>query len=199
MSFRLPRGAFVALMLVLCAKPAAATLITFDDFSAAPVNDAITNGYKGYNWSNVWIANKNAFAGTGFANGAVSGNYTGFNGFGVPAEITSPTLFDFVSVYLTGGFNPGTVTFSGFQGTTLLYTQSFVVNTASPQLVFFNFNGVNRLSFSSTGGHFAMDNLTLNAAPPPVPEPTSLALCGMGALGMMFGGLRRRRQQTTAV
>lgn len=173
-----------------------AGLITFDDYSSNPTIDSIANGYKGFNWNNVWVANKNyaGFAGTGFANGAVSGNYTGFNGFGSPAEITSSTLFDFKDVYLTGGFNPGTVTFQGFQGSTLLYTQSFNVNISTPQLVAFNFTSINRLRFGSTGGHFAMDNLTLNPVVAAVPEPTSFALLGIAAT-FTLGAVRRQRSR----
>jgi hypothetical protein len=39
-----------------------------------------------------------------------------------------------------------------------------------------------------------LDNIALNSADvSAVPEPTSLALCGIGALGMMFGARRRRQ------
>lgn len=178
--------------LLACYHSADAGIITFDDFSAATVNDTVADGYKGFDWDNVWIANKSAFPNTGFANGAVSGNYTAFNGYGFPGEITGSSIFDFESVYLAGGFNAGNVTFQGFNGTTLLYSQTVVVNITTPQLVNFDFDGINRLRFSSTGGHFAMDNLTLNPSASAVPEPgslTILVICAMSA-----GGLRLRRR-----
>lgn len=49
---------------------------------------------------------------------------------------------------------------------------------------------------------FYLDNVELYgtvAAIVVVPEPTSLALCGLGALGMAFGAARRRRQKAAAV
>ncbi len=50
-------------------------------------------------------------------------------------------------------------------------------------------------SVTSGFGGFVIDNLTLNDAPAaPVPEPASLAMWGLGAIGLVFA--RRKRQQT---
>ena len=76
---KLGQSAICIAVVIGLTQQATAGLITFDDFSNAAVNDQITNGYQGYNWNNVFIANKNAFPGTGFAAGTVSGNYTGLS------------------------------------------------------------------------------------------------------------------------
>jgi hypothetical protein len=70
------------------------------------------------------------------------------------------------------------------------------VNIAAPQFVTFDFEGINRLSFNSTGGHFAMDNLTLNAEA--VPEPSAALLVGMGMCCAAAGTRLRRRRMPSA-
>ncbi len=57
-----------------------------------------------------------------------------------------------------------------------------------------NIGGV---AVGSGGKHMRLDNLQLGTAAAPVPEPTSIAMWGIGAIGMMFT-VRKRRQMKLA-
>ena len=55
---------------------------------------------------------------------------------------------------------------------------------------FAGFSNIYRVHLADTDSHFSIDNLTIDAAVGNVPEPVSMALLGIGMLGMAAG--RRR-------
>jgi hypothetical protein len=94
----------------------------------------------------------------------------------------------------------------GFSGTTQTYSRTVTVNTDRATLFTFDFLGVDRVLFSSSGGvdagysdgsgtHFVLDNLTFTAPEvtqtAAVPEPTTI---GSGSGGSRTGVARRRAQ-----
>ncbi len=179
---------------------AATTLLTFDTLSG--FSDEIGNGYGGLQWSNFYSQDAVSLPSSGYKFGMVSERVIAYNGGGSPASISSNTDFRLLSGYLTGAWNNGlTVTVQGYNNSTLIFTQNFVVPTTAPTLVSFNNAFVDSVVFSSGGGtpagyigsgtHFVLDNLTLGASAA-VPEPQSWALmiAGFGLVGV---SMRRRK------
>jgi hypothetical protein len=200
----------VALLVALVATTAAnAAVITFDSLPGAL--EPVPDGYSGLSWTNVFALNGITYSGnpSGYQAGVVSSPIVAFNSAGVPAEFSSETTFNFVSAYLTSAWRDGLqVLVEGFDGATLLYSSTVFPSATSPTNFLFNFNGVNRVRFTPSGGtihpgysgtgtNFAMDNVSINTNTE-IPEPLSLVVFG----GLIVGGagvaLRRRMSKTTA-
>lgn len=180
-------------------------VITFDDLSESATGSFLANGYQGLVWSNffcfnaILATNRPEVGVTGFYYGMVSTSNIAYNANGGSAEIDSPdTNFDFVSTYLTGAVNSNlNIEVQGFSGAIMLYSTTVVASATSPTLFTFNYQNVNRLYFSCSGGQpvfdgggaiFAMDNLTFVL----VPEPSSLLLTA-GAGLLLWPLLKRKR------
>ena len=182
-----------------------ASTLTFDDIG---IGGSIPNGYGGLQWSPAahylaWSDNPAFFAGSGYANGVVSGAYVAYNSDDQVISAFGPT-FDFNSVYLTAAWNTGlNSTVTGQLGMTTLYSQTVVVNTTAPTLFAFNYLGIDRVTFSSFGGisdlfpqfgdegnHFVIDNMTINETVTVPDAGSALAMFGLGMLGL--GAVRRK-------
>ena len=168
--------------------------LTFDDLPGP----YIPAGYGGLQWSNFFVLSFDQVIPSGFSNGMVSAPKVAFNASGNPA-VLGGTTFDLNSAYVTGGWNDGLqVEVKGFVGSTLTYDNTWTVNSTAPTLVDFNYLGITSAEFISSGGvphgyssggsgtEFAMDNQTIT-----VPEPSTLALAGLGAAALIT--FRRRR------
>ncbi|MER3494674.1 MAG: PEP-CTERM sorting domain-containing protein [Mastigocladus sp. ERB_26_2] len=183
--------------MIVDTKQAQAVTITFDDLSG--YQNPVANGYAGLNWENFYYLNTTSFTPSGYVNGTVSRENVAYNGFEKPVAIsTVDDIFDFNSTYLTAAWNDSlTVLVEGFIGGKSgqkKYSQTVILNTQSPTLFTFDFQGIDYLKFISSGGnnagyngkgtHFVMDNFTFNKKTKPVPEPIttfgSLAAGGMG-------------------
>jgi len=182
-----------------------ASLFSFDDLPDSFPGYAIPNGYGGLNWDNFYEldgANINAYYGiaaSGYANGVVSPNNVAFNYYGSTAVTSSSSTFSLVSGYFTGAFNNGlTLSVQGYNGSSLIYSQSYTLNAIASQFITFNMNNITEADFSSYGGYnaglsygsgtqFVMDNLTVVL----VPEPPALALASLSGLMLLFSRLRK--------
>ena len=184
------------------AGAAGATVLTFDDL--APITTeigTISDGYGGFDWSQMGYTNT-AFdvVGSGYYNGAVSGDYVAYNQWASVATV-SDFSFDFNGAYFTGVWNDGlNVNIQGLSGGTMLYNETIQVDHNGPTWFSANYIGIDQLVLSSYGGthvvsggsgaHFAMDNFTFNETAP-VPEPSTILLMGAGLLGLV--GYNRKR------
>ncbi|HET6900770.1 MAG TPA: PEP-CTERM sorting domain-containing protein [Vicinamibacteria bacterium] len=200
---KMPKRACLMLSIalgVLAPAAAQATVVGFDDLG--PCCSPIPNGYAGLDWNNFYSIQDNELPGSGYDNGTVSPHNTAFNWFANPASISSGTPFTFNSAYLTAAWNNGlSIKVDGLLGSSLLYTNTVVVDTTGPTLFNFNYSGVDTVLFTSFGGtnadlggsgaHFAMDDMTIDAAA--IPEPTVLTLYGIGLVGLRFAARRRQR------
>ncbi len=178
----------------LSAGVASADVIGFDTLPTGYV----ANGYAGFNWNNFY-----SFAGptnSGYAGGTVSAPNVAFNAYGSAASFSKATAFSLNSAFFTGAWNDGLNIHVVGTGGGNTFTKDFTVNATSPTLVSFNWNNINSVSFSSSGGvahpgyggagtHFALDNLTVNAVPEP--ETYAMMIAGLFALGAVA---RRRKQ-----
>jgi hypothetical protein len=151
---------------------AMATLLTFDSLPAGGPLDVtppvVPNGYGGLNWNNFAVADGLQFGTTtGYHTGVVSPDNVAFNPYGDPDSITaSGGLFDLSSAYLTAALNLGTpldIQVQGYLDATLLYNQTYVINNSGPTLIDFDYDGVNKVTFTSIPGQpFVMDNLDVS-------------------------------------
>ena len=172
-------------------------VITFDDLipgllpgSVNSYEEPIPDGYAGLRWDNFWVSDttKNLTP-SGYHNAVVSPDNVAYNGDGNPAQLGKGSVnldgsFNLNTAYLTAAWNNGLqVEVQGFVGTTLIYDNTYTVNTTGPTLVNFNYLGVDAVSFISSGGtpnpiytrggsgtQFAMDDLSIT-----VPEPSAFA------------------------
>jgi hypothetical protein len=174
-----------------------ATLITFDDLPIADqsADYAVPVNYLGLQWTNFgyvdpihnyWFQG----ATNGFVNGMVSPYNVAGNSFAQAATIHSASgTFDLNSAYLTGGWNDAlNIRVQGYLGGSLIFDNTYVVDSTAPTFVNFNYLGVDTVTFDSYGGyehhwplghgdHFVIDNLTVT-----VPEPGFPALALFGCL-----------------
>lgn len=126
-----------------------------------------------------------------------------YNFGGYTATLSSPTPFTLNGFYLTAAFKDGLkVEIEGFLAGIKKYSTTLVVNATGSTLETLNWSGLDKVSFSSSGGvshpgythgpgsatQFVLDNLTYT--PIPAPLPASVLLLGSGVLGL--GALRRR-------
>ncbi len=179
----------ILLVATALGKKAEAVVVTFDDIETTDEFGAIENGYGGLNWVNFGYVNHIFHPGSGYENGLESGDYTAFNWYAQPAEIAGE-LFDLEGAFLTAAWNNGlNILVEGFSEGILKYSQNVVVNPSESSWFAFEYTGVDRVRFTSSGGidanpndnivgrNFVMDNLTYrksnSGVTPDTPSPTS--------------------------
>ena len=127
----------------------------------------------------------------------VSPNNVAFNPYGNPASIgISAGTFNFYSAYLTYALNlqmPLDIQVEGFLGSTLLYSNTYVLHDTSPTLVDFNYVGVSSVEFvPPPSQEFVMDNV--NETVPD--ESNTFVLLGVATAGLAL--LRRKLTRSDA-
>ena len=191
----------LAASLAAVSSVASADTINFDD-----ITGPIANGYHGLDWSNfnVLKSTKPQFDGSGYQNGTTSGTNVAYNRFGTPASLSSASNFTLNSFEITGAWhNDLSVLITGYENGILAFTQQLLLNVNGPTLVTLNWVGIDSVGFESSGGfnaglqgdgtQFALDDLTFNASP--VPLPAALPLLAAALAGMGFVARRRRTKR----
>jgi len=211
----------VAVGVAAAVSAPAQSILNFDDINSSgyySISSGQNTVYDGMVWNSggsgdVGIINPNYYyngnyqplsdftglAGYGYANGLVSGPNVMDLGGTSSMSAQSGYTFDLLSGYFTAAWNDNTsVTFVGYLNGVQTYSDTVILNTESPTLVNLNFVGVDKVSFLNGANNpfIAADNLVFNlngapGAPASVPEPGTLALAGLGGLGMLWQ-LRRR-------
>jgi len=164
---------------------------TFDDLPDTTTGASMSlSGYHLYFWNNFgYVDGVNFYLNpSGYAASVVSTSNVVYNGGGDPASITSENTnhFNFISAELTAAWNDNLqLEAQGYVDGILTYDQTYTLSATAPTLIVFNYLGVTKVNFISSGGtphagysgggtHFAMDNVTIGAVVPPVIQPITL-------------------------
>ena len=190
MKFHLP-----AVLLILLATSSQAAILTFDDIANQTQNSYGAIGtYEGFNFGSSYSSNRLDWIDTVGSNwnyGSVSGDYTLLNNYGgsgiISASNSSDFTFDGLWAKTWANSYARTGYIRGFNNGALVWSSEV---TLSSQFTYFSgLNGMIdelRLDF---GNYFLVDNLALNETSHSVSEPTTIALFGLGLLGL--AGIRR--------
>ncbi len=156
---------------------APATTLTFDDLAlSSTTGTVVPNGYGGLDWTNFFYLSELPSP-SGYLNGMVSPPSVAVNGYGQQASL-SGFPFTFNSVYFTAAWNNGLdIQVLGYLDGVQVDSANFIVNTAGPTLENFNWQNVDTVTFTSSGGtqapgfagggtQFVVDDFTFNFVPP---------------------------------
>jgi hypothetical protein len=154
-------------------------LLDFEDISTITTGAfPIPNPYGGLLlWSNCRAIDGAHFIDnpSGYGAGVVSGANVVLNGFGTPLIITNDVPFGFLSGYFTSAFNDNLkLQVVGYNGSTMLYSNIFVLSPTNSTKLNLNYVNVTRIIFNSFGGthhngynihdigtEFALDNAVI--------------------------------------
>jgi hypothetical protein len=135
-----------------------AETVTFDDLDAIwSQNELLPSGYAGLTWMNFRSMNVLSQYGRGYATGYVTGmaspGFVVYNDNGGGAEFSSAKPFTFVGAYLTAAWLGNLeITVEGFLDSTLVEATTVKVSPTARQWFTFDFKGVNRVTFTPSGG-----------------------------------------------
>ena len=199
------RLALLASMLasMLAALHAHAALITFDELATNRDGTSISDGYQGFDWSNWGVTNTTA---GGYGPGTLSALNVSYNRFGNSASFGAASGFTVNSLYATAAWNDGSqVTFTGWANGSVVDTRTVSPSATAPTLYVLDWSGLDTFMVEVAGGthhagdnyvgdgpFVAIDNLTVNEALAPVPEPQT---CALMLTGLVAVGLATRRRR----
>ncbi len=183
-------GLLLLTVIFLGLSPAVAETINFDDLDPVWSHlQPVPPGYAGLDWKNFTSMHVATEYGkgtlTGYVTGMVTPEFIVFNENGLPAEFSSKEPFTFVSACLTAAWLDGLeITVEGYLDEKLVETVTVTVSPAASQSFTFDFKGVNRVTFTPSGGtavkgitgdgtFFALDNLEIADD---TPQSTSITI-----------------------
>jgi hypothetical protein len=169
--------------------PASALIAVTIQASGTPVLVTFDGSYGIFNYSNIAFVNGTLYQpGSGFYNGVVSPVTVAYTYNGMTASVSGVQPFNFFSGYFTAAWKDGLqMEVQGFIGDTMVYDNTYTLNTTGPSFITLDYLNVDRMVFNRSGGTInpafanldlippadpiVMDNLTVDFFPAPVPPP----------------------------
>ena len=141
-------------------------------------NWQINNGYAGMNWHNrFYTLNGNSYSGSGYKTAIKSGNMVAFNAWNqqnIYFETSNGSLFDFKELYAASAWcNSQTLTIKGFKNGSQKHSQSFTIQKNTRKKLTMNFTNVNKIQFSNSCSHIAMDDFKYTKTGDPTTTTTT--------------------------
>jgi hypothetical protein len=127
---------------------------TFDDLIAES-GRPLPAGYDGFEWKNFFVLNSVATtkSPSGYKNGMISPPNVIYNAFGNPATIIGINTFDLISAYVTAAWRDNlSLSVTGSLNGNILFTLVTNLSTTEPIFVNFDFFGVDKVDFMTSGG-----------------------------------------------
>ncbi len=123
---------------------------SFDDLISTESVAKIPNGYRQLNWRNWVVTHNRTYAGEGYVNGTMSGEYVAYNGSGHPTSIDSGKPFHFIGGYFTGAWADAAgemLTVKAWKGDILEHEDRIKLSAMGPVYFAANYRGVTRMEF----------------------------------------------------
>lgn len=176
--------------------PTNLALVAFDDLNAGVDWIAVPSDYSTLQWQNFGVLNGSFHPlPRGYRVGMISSPNVAFNPSGNPSAIISTSAFNLISAHLASdAADTYGVTVRGFSGSTLVYSNVYVISNTASTEVTFNYFGVTRVQFEPPSSHiFALDNLIVSGIPgltntPPPPPNTATGIVDLGTITVSTPG-----------
>ena len=186
---------FAAIVVMGFSAVSHADVIDFEDlnvYAPAPV----PSGYAGFNWSSYsYVIGKYYHPGSGYDYGT-QGNVSLFGAYAYGFSFSNTNPFYLNGMYITSAW-AGTqnVTVEGYRNGSLMHTKTVLTSNDKAYWFDFNYDNIDTVLFKQSADHIDVDNITYNqqGGGPAVPEPASMSLLGIGLLGAIGAGLKKKK------
>jgi hypothetical protein len=187
--------AFYCLLLSAAAVSAQSVIVTFDGTTSSFLGTSsyTESGFNFYSSANEQLRFPGNYNGTAY----LGGTSTAGGGGDLNITNTSGSAFSFLSAVFGNGNSTSTnCTVNGYLGGTLVATVQYTLdaNSWAVKTLTADFANVNRVNIhyvNPNSGFFGLDNV--NLAVVAAPEPSTLALAGLGGAGALLMYRRRRK------